>query len=272
MTYKAGMLAKKLTGKPLIVHAHSLEIDRSGENINPEVSHIEWEGLDSADLVVAVSHYTKGLIMKHYLIDEAKIEVVHNAVTRANIAKTYKIPALCVDQKLVLFLGRITYQKGPEYFVEAAKLVHDRLPEVRFVMGGSGDMLLNIVRRVGQLRMGAHFHFTGFMNRTEVEQLYALSDLYVMPSVSEPFGITPLEAMTSDVPVLISRQSGVSEVLNGALKVDYWDVNDMANKICAVLNYPILAEEVVKRCQQDLKHIKWENAAVHLNEIYARFA
>jgi glycosyltransferase involved in cell wall biosynthesis len=270
MTYPAGVLAKQMTGKPLIAHAHSLEYDRSGDNLNGQVAHIEWEGLSNADKVVAVSHYTKNLIVKHYNIDENKIEVVHNAVTRASFAKQFKVPELCRDEKLVLFLGRITFQKGPEYFVEAARLVLNKLPNTRFVMGGSGDMLLNIVRRVGQLRMGDHFHFTGFMNRQEIERIYAMSDLYCMPSVSEPFGITPLEAMTSDVPVLISRQSGVSEVLHGALKVDFWDVKEMANKICAILSYPVLAAEVVKRCQEDLKNIKWENAAQHLNDIYSQ--
>jgi glycosyltransferase involved in cell wall biosynthesis len=269
MTYPAGIMAKMASGKPLIAHVHSLDVDRSGPGAgNQEVAKIEQAGLDAADIIVAVSHYTKGLVMKHYGIPEEKIRVVHNAVTRNEAMVKYHVPELMKNEKRVLFLGRITYQKGPDYFIEAARQVLQIVPNTRFIMAGTGDMMLNLVRRVGQLRMGQHFHFTGFMQREAIEHMFALSDLYVMPSVSEPFGITPLEAMASDVPVLISRQSGVSEVLSGAVKVDYWDVNEMANKICAVLKYPALARQVVKNCQEDLKKIKWENAAHQLKAIY----
>ena len=268
MTYPAGILARQLTGKPLVAHIHATEADRSGTDMNSEVAHIEWAGLTAADKVVAVSHYTKSLIMRVYNIPEEKIEVVHNAVSRSEARNVYRVSRLCRDEKRVLFMGRVTFQKGPDYFVEAARLVLEKIPETRFIMAGSGDMLPRMVRRVARLRMGSRFHFTGFLKGQEVDRMYAISDLYVMPSVSEPFGIAPLEAMVYDVPVLMSRQSGVSEIISNALKVDFWDVREMANKICAVLTYPLLAAEMIKNCREELKTIRWENAADRLNAIY----
>ena len=268
MTYPAGMLVKQLTGKPLVAHIHALEHDRSGDNLNQTVADIEKAGMEAADRVVAVSHYTKQEVMAQYGIPEDKISVVHNAVSRNDIHKSVVIPERCRHEKRVLFMGRVTYQKGPDYFVEAAKLVLDRLPHTRFIMAGSGDMLPNMVRRVAHLRIGDRFHFTGFLRNGEVDRMYAMSDLYVMPSVSEPFGIAPLEAMAYDVPVLISRQSGVAEVVRNAIKVDFWDVREMANKICALLAYPLLAAEEVRNCREELKNIRWENAATKLRAIY----
>ena len=270
MTYPAGILVRKLTGKPLVAHIHALEHDRSGDNMNRDVAGIERAGLEAADRVVAVSHYTKRLVMRQYGIPGDKIEVVHNAVSRSEADRVYAVPERCAHEKRVLFMGRVTFQKGPDYFVEAAKLVLDRIPDVRFVMAGSGDMLPNMVRRVAQLRIGSHFHFTGFLKDEEVDHMYAVSDLYVMPSVSEPFGIAPLEAMAYDVPVLISRQSGVAEVVRNAIKVDFWDIREMANKICAILSYPFLAAEEVRNCREELKAIRWENVADRLNAIYAQ--
>lgn len=272
MTYPAGMVAKHLTGKPLVVHIHAMEADRSGQNLNEEVAGIERSGMEAADVVVAVSHYTRERVINLYGIDPDKVEVVHNAVTRKEAAEQMDLPPTLPGEKRVLFMGRITYQKGPDYFLEAAKLVHKRMPNVRFIMAGSGDMLSRMVRRVAQLRMGHRFHFTGFLKGPDVDRMYAHSDLYVMPSVSEPFGIAPLEAMAYDVPVLMSRQSGVSEVVVNALKVDFWDTREMANKICAVLAYPKLAEEMVCNCREELKNIRWENAANKLNIIYERCA
>ena len=270
MTYPAGVLVRELTGKPLVAHAHALEYDRSGDNVNAAIAHLERMGMEAADLVVAVSAYTRRSIMRHYGIPGDKIEVVHNAVERGDIDRTYPLPSLCKEEKRVLFMGRVTFQKGPDYFVEAARLVLDRLPNTRFIMAGSGDMLPNMVRRVAQLRMGSRFHFTGFLRDSDVDHMYAISDLYVMPSVSEPFGIAPLEAMACDVPVLVSRQSGVVEVLRNAIRVDFWDVREMANKICALLHYPILAAEEVRNCREELKDIRWENAAVKLRAAYDR--
>lgn len=268
MTYPAGMLAKQLTGRPLVTHIHALESDRSGHNVNQTIADLERAGMEAADKVIAVSHYTKELVMRDYGIPGDKIVVVHNAVARSDITGTYPLPPLCAHEKRVLFMGRITYQKGPDYFVEAARLVLDRLPHTRFIMAGSGDMLPNMVRRVGQLRMGSRFHFTGFLKNEDVDRMYAMSDVYVMPSVSEPFGIAPLEAMAYDVPVIVSRQSGVVEVLHNAIRVDFWDVREMANKICALLTYPVLAAEEVRNCREELKHIRWENAATKIRAVY----
>lgn len=268
MTYPAGILARALTGKPLVAHIHATEYDRSGTNINTELAELERAGLHAADRVIAVSHLTKAVIMERYGIPEAKIDVVHNAVARHDVDQTFTVPPRLRHEKRVLFLGRVTFQKGPEYFIEVAKRVLDRIKDVRFYMAGSGDMLPLIIRRAGQLGIGSRFHFAGFLRGAEVDRMFALSDLYVMPSVSEPFGITPLEAMLYDVPVLLSRQSGVSEVLTHALKADFWDIRDMADKICAVLQYPALASELVKNCREELKAIRWETVADQLNRIY----
>ncbi len=268
MTCPAGIVAKNLTGKPLIVHIHALESDRSGANLNTEVAAIERAGLEAADTIITVSHYTKNRITQLYGIDPQKISVVHNAVTQEESRAKFNIPHHDSREKYVLFMGRITFQKGPEYFVQAAKLVLSRMPHVRFIMAGSGDMLPRIVNMVAQMRMGSRFHFTGFLRGEEVDKMYAMSDLYVMPSVSEPFGIAPLEAMSYDTPVLISRQSGVAEVVQNALKVDFWDIRAMADKICAVLTHPRLASEMTKQCREELQHIRWENAATKLMDIY----
>lgn len=268
MTYPAGLLARALTGRPLVMHVHATEYDRGGENINTVVADIERAALHAADRVVAVSHLTKNVIMERYGVPEGKIEVVHNAVARHDVTHAYTTPPRLRHEKRVLFLGRVTFQKGPDYFIEAARMVLERMRDVRFYMAGSGDMLPNSIRRVGKLGMGSRFHFAGFLRGTEVDRMFALSDLYVMPSVSEPFGITPLEAMLYDVPVLLSRQSGVSEVLNHALKADFWDTRDMADKICAVLRYPCLATELVKNCREEMKSLRWSNVADQMNRIY----
>lgn len=270
MTYLAGMVVKALTGKPLVVHSHALEFDRSGDNVNPQVSHIEWAGLQAADRVVAVSHYTKNRIVQRYGVSPDKIDVVYNAVNRHTMPAGWQTEKPVQGEKRVLFMGRITFQKGPEYFIEAARMVLNRLPDVRFIMAGSGDMMSRMVRRVARLRMGRRFHFTGFLTGEDVDRMYASSDLYVMPSVSEPFGIAPLEAMLYDVPVIISRQSGVAEVVHNALKVDFWDVKQLANMICAVLTYEPLMNEMVKNCREELKTIRWERAADRLNGIYSQ--
>lgn len=270
MTYPAAMLAKAITGKPLIVHIHATEYDRSGENINDIVGGIERAGLHAADLVVAVSQLTRQTVIDRYGVPPEKVKVVYNAVMRPDIAQHYEVPERLKAEKRVLFLGRITFQKGPEYFIEAAKLVLEKIPNVRFFMAGSGDMLPQLVRRAGQLRIGHRFNFAGFLRGEQVDRMFALSDLYVMPSVSEPFGITPLEAMLYDVPVLVSKQSGVAEILKHALKADFWDVRDMADKICAVLNHPPLARDLVKNCREEMKNIRWGNAADQLLQLYSQ--
>jgi glycogen(starch) synthase len=269
MTVFAGLYAKEKSGKPLVLHIHSLEFDRSGKHVNQDIYYVERLGMVVADHIITVSHYTKNMIVKHYGINPDKISVVHNAVSRAEAGTMYHVEKN-PDKKIILFLGRITFQKGPDYFVEAAAKVLKKIPEVTFVMAGSGDMMPRMIERVAELGIGKNFHFTGFLQGTEVEQIFTMSDLYIMPSVSEPFGISPLEAMIYDVPVIISRQSGVAEILHHALKVDFWDVNEIANKIIAILKYPSLVAEIVEKSREELHTVRWETAAEKIIEVYQR--
>lgn len=266
LTYAAGIAAKKVSGKPLVIHVHATEFDRSGENVNRMVYDLERKGMLAADRVITVSNLTRNIVINKYGIDPAKVVTLHNAVdfqsyTDMNIERGVK-------EKVVTFLGRITYQKGPEYFIEAAKKVLKYYPNVRFVMAGSGDLLNRSIRRVAKLKMATRFHFTGFLKGQDVQKMFAQSDVYVMPSVSEPFGISPLEAMRSGVPTIISKQSGVAEVLKHAIKVDFWDVDAMADAIYALLAYPALPK-MAERCGMDeVNTLKWENAAFKLKQIY----
>lgn len=269
LTYLAGITAKMISGKPLVVHMHASEFDRSGENVNQAVYDIERKGLHMADKVVAVSHLTRNIIINRYGVDPDKVEVLHNAVDfsgKGHIPNAEKV----VPEKIVTFLGRITFQKGPEYFVEAAKKVLQHDPNVRFVMAGSGDMMNRMIRRVADLNIADRFHFTGFLRDNDVHAMFAQSDVYVMPSVSEPFGISPLEAMQSNVPVIISKQSGVTEVLRHAIKIDFWDVDAMADAMYGLINYEALSNYFKKHGQVEVNNLKWDNAAYVLKEIYLR--
>jgi len=269
MSVFAGLRAKSSSGKPLILHIHALEYDRSGENINRDIFEIERWGMSQADAVVAVSHYTKGRIVELYGIPAEKIFVVHNAVSRSEAQLSLKVVKIPV-RKIVLFLGRITFQKGPDYFVEAAARLLRKIPDLTFVMAGSGDMMIRMVERVAELGIGQHFHFTGFLRGEDVERMFAMSDLYVMPSVSEPFGISPLEAMMYDVPVILSKSSGVAEVLRHAPQVDFWDVDGLAEKMASLLSDPELARQVVEDCRTEMQRIHWDRAAEELESIYHR--
>jgi glycosyltransferase involved in cell wall biosynthesis len=271
MTFPAGIRAQCVSGKPLVAHVHSLEFDRSGENINADVYRLEKLGIQAADHIIAVSHYTRGVLIERYGADPDRITVVHNAVACGEAERIYHVPRQRAG-KVVLFLGRVTFQKGPDYFVEAAARVLQKVPDAVFVMAGAGDMLPRMIERVGQLRIGRHFHFTGFLRGAEVERMYAATDLYVMPSVAEPFGISPLEAMVYDIPVIVSRHAGVAEVLKHALKVDFWDIQDLANKIIAVLKYPALTREMLRNCRRELQAIRWDAAAEKIMAVYRRLA
>ncbi len=266
LTYYAGIAAKRVSGKPLVVHIHATEFDRSGEHINQSVYNIERAGMQAADKVIAVSNLTRNIVIEKYGISPEKVVTVHNAV---RFAGTHSAEVeRGVKDKVVTFLGRITYQKGPDYFVEAAAKVLKRLPNVRFVMAGSGDMMNHIIRRVAKLGIADRFHFTGFLKGDDVHKMFALSDVYVMPSVSEPFGISPLEAMKSNVPVIISKQSGVAEVLDYAVKVDYWDVDAMADAIYALVQYPALAKMFAQKGLKEVTGLKWDNAAAEVKKVY----
>ena len=266
LTYFAGIAAKRVSGKPLVVHMHATEFDRSGENINRRVYAIEKVGMQAADRVIAVSELTRRIVIGKYGIPAEKVVTVHNAVRFGESEDA--VPERAVKDKVVTFLGRITYQKGPDYFVEAAAKVLQRVSDVRFVMAGSGDLMNHVVRRVAQLGIADRFHFTGFLKGGEVQRMFRLSDVYVMPSVSEPFGISPLEAMRSGVPVIISRQSGVAEVLDYAIKVNYWDVDALADAIYGLLTYPALGRMFASKGLEEVTGLKWTNAAAKIKTVY----
>jgi glycogen synthase len=269
LTYLAGKEAKRISGKPLVVHMHATEYDRSGENVNTLVLDIEKEGMEAADTVIAVSHLTRQIVINRYGINPDKVITVHNGVEPSGKENDDQFKRY-LNEKIVTFLGRITFQKGPEYFIEAAYKVLQRDQNVRFVMAGSGDMLPKMIRRVARLGIANKFHFTGFLKGDDVDKMFALSDVYVMPSVSEPFGISPLEAMRSNVPVIISKQSGVAEVLKHAIKVDYWDIDAMADAIYALTHYDALPATFKKYGREEVDNIKWDQAGLKVKEVYQK--
>ncbi len=267
LTYNAGIAAKRLSGKPLVVHVHATSFDRSSDNnIDTRVYEIEKRGMEAADKVITVSDLTRNIVITKYGIDPAKVVTVHNAVDFSGRSEVKVEKG--VKDKVVTFLGRITFQKGPEYFIEAAAKVLKICDNVRFVMAGSGDMMNRSIRQVARLGISDRFHFTGFLRGNEVQKMFALSDVYVMPSVSEPFGISPLEAMRSGVPSVISRQSGAAEVLKYAFKVDFWDVDAMADEIYALLQYPALSQFASKFGYDEVNTLKWNNAAAKIKSVY----
>jgi len=267
LTYMAGIAAKRLSGKPLVVHVHATSFDRSSDNnIDTRVYDIEKRGMEAADRVITVSDLTRNIVITKYGIEPSKVVTVHNAVDFSGRSEIQVERG--VKEKVVTFLGRITFQKGPEYFIEAAAKVLKKCKNVRFVMAGSGDMMNRSIRQVARLGISDRFHFTGFLRGAEVQKMFALSDVYVMPSVSEPFGISPLEAMRSGVPSVISRQSGAAEVLKYAFKVDFWDVDAMADEIYALLQYPALADFASKYGYDEVNTLKWNNAAAKIKSVY----
>ena len=267
LTYYAGIAAQKVSGKPLVVHMHATEFDRTGDNVNTQVYDIERNGMMAADRVIAVSNLTRNVIIEKYGIDANKVFTVHNAIEPIEKPEMLDIKK-AVPEKVVTFLGRITFQKGPEYFIETAHRVLQKDRNVRFVMAGSGDMLNKMIRRVAQLKIADRFHFTGFLKGNDVDRMFALSDVFVMPSVSEPFGLVPLEAMRTNVPVVVSKQSGVAEVLKHAIKVDFWDVNGTADAIYGILHYQALTKMFTLYGKNEVDSLKWEYAAVKIMDVY----
>ena len=267
LTYYAGIAAKRVSGKPLVVHMHATSFDRSSsDNIDTRVYEIERTGMAAADRVIAVSNLTRNIVIEKYGIPAERVVTVHNAVRFAE--KETELPERGVTDKIVTFLGRITFQKGPDYFVEAAAKVLKRVPNVRFVMAGSGDMMNHVIRRVARLGIADRFHFTGFLKGDDVHKMFQLSDVYIMPSVSEPFGISPLEAMRANVPSIISKQSGVAEVLDYAVKVDYWDVDAMADAIYGLITYPALSKMFAQKGLEEVTNLKWNDAAKKVKQVY----
>lgn len=268
LTFPAGIKAKNVSGKPLVVHVHATDYDRSGGSANPEVFTIEKAGMEAADQIIAVSNHTKQIIVDKYSIDEAKITTVHNGVEPFRFNAKKYTPKIDKGRKTVTFLGRVTTQKGPQFFVDVAQKILARMTNVDFVMAGSGDLLESMKKRVNDLKLKPNFMFPGFLNCNEVRNTLKSSDVFIMPSVSEPFGICPLEAMYCRVPVIISKQSGVSEVIKHAIKVDFWDTDAMADAVYGILNRPVLNKILTKRGKNEVRKINWKTNALKVIHVY----
>jgi len=260
VTFPAGLAVAAEADKPLIVHVHSTEFDRSGEQVHGGVYDIERHGIQAATGIIAVSHFTSRILSERYGVASAKVRVVHNGVDRNTSSRAPRPGGN--GQRVVLFLGRITMQKGPEFFVAAAARLLQKVSNVSFVMAGWGDLAPRMIEQVAAMGLGRHVRFTGFLHGQDVERAYRMADVYVMPSVSEPFGLTALEAVKFGVPAIVSKNSGVAEVLlKGALKVDFWDIDEMANKIAAILSRPHLAKEMRRHGQAEISALTWDAAA-----------
>ncbi len=272
LSFKAGVEAKRVSGKPLIVHVHATEFDRSGGNINQEVYEIEKEGMKEADKVITVSNFTKNVVKEKYGIPDEKISVVHNGIEEGDyntsLASDSVLKLKRSGYNIVLFLGRITIQKGPDYFVKMAKKVLEYEPNTFFVVSGCGDMEGQVIREVLANSMSNRFIFTGFLRGQDLSAIYKAADIYIMPSVSEPFGLTPLESMIHKTPTLISKQAGVSEVISHALKSDFWDIDDMANKVVSVLRNKPLRKCLSENGCREARSINWGSAADSCINIY----
>ena len=269
LTYPAGIHAKNVTGKPLVIHVHATDFDRSRGNVNPTVFGIEKDGMVNADHIITVSNLTRRTVIEKYGIAPEKVTTVHNAVIPLD-QELLSIPRTVGKEKIITFLGRITMQKGPEYFVEAAAKVLQKTKNVRFVMAGSGDMMDAMIKLAAKRNIADRFHFTGFLRGKEVYNMLANSDVYVMPSVSEPFGISPLEAMEMGVPSIISKQSGCAEILNNVIKTDYWDIDAMADAMHALVSYPALHSELRDKGIEEIHNITWEKAGKKVIDIYKK--
>ena len=269
LTYPAGVHAKNVTGKPLVIHVHATDFDRSRGNVNPTVFGIEKDGMNNADHIITVSDLTRRTVIEKYGISPEKVTTVHNAVIPLD-DELLNLPRKERKEKVITFLGRITMQKGPEYFVEAAAKVLQKTKNVRFVMAGSGDMMDAMIRLAAKRGIADRFHFTGFLRGKQVYEMLAESDVYVMPSVSEPFGISPLEAMEMGVPSIISIQSGCAEILTNVIKTDYWDIDAMADAMHSLISYPALHHELRDRGIEEIHGITWEKAGKKVIDIYQK--
>lgn len=273
LTYPAGIHAKNVSGKPLVIHVHATDFDRSRGHVNPTVYGIEKDGMDHADCIMCVSELTRQTVINHYHQDPAKCITMHNAVYPLSQDILDMVEEKRKDhqqrkEKIVTFLGRITMQKGPEYFVEAASLVLQRTHNIRFCMAGSGDMMNDMINLVASRGIADRFHFPGFMRGKQVYEAFADSDVYVMPSVSEPFGISPLEAMQCGVPSIISKQSGCAEILDKCIKTDYWDINAMADAMYSLCTNESLHEYLKIEGKNEVAQITWEKVGKRIYNVY----
>jgi len=270
MTFPAGMRIAAATGKPLIVQVHSTEFDRSGENVDQRIYEIERRGMHAATRVICVSHLTRKICEHRYGLEASKTHVVYNGIDTTHAVIPEPGVGITKRDKIVLFLGRLTFQKGPEYFVNAAKKVLQKVKDVKFIIAGHGDMTQKTVELAASMGIGHRVLFSGFLRGNDVDRMFQMADVYVMPSISEPFGIAPLEAIRHDVPVIISKNSGVAEVLKHALKVDFWDIDEMANKIIAVLSHPPLSRTLREHADFEVRGLTWEGAAEKCIGVYAK--
>lgn len=270
LTVLAGISAKKISGKPLVFHIHALEQDRSPNQQDNNACAIEKRGLEEADIVIAVSYYTKKRIIQEYQIPAEKIQVVYNGHPGAVLydINDYSLPK---ENYKILFLGRVTEQKGPYYFIKAAEKILSLRRDIEFIIAGEGDQLPYVIETCARLGLASHVHFTGFLDQDEVRSFYQISDVYVMPSVSEPFGIVCLEAIANNLPVILSKQSGVAEVLTHALKVDFWDIDQLAENIMALVDYPALQKEMLPHAKRQLSALTWDVAAQKIITIYQQW-
>lgn len=271
LTFPAGIHAKKVSGKPLCIHIHATDFDRSGGKVNPTVYAIEKDGMDNADCIMCVSELTRQIVIKHYYQNPDKVFTVHNAVypLREEVANMPR-PSHKGKEKIVTFLGRITMQKGPEYFIEAANMVLQRTRNVRFCMAGSGDMMNQMIMLAAERGIADRFHFPGFMKGNQVYECLKTSDVYVMPSVSEPFGISPLEAMQCGTPTIISKQSGCAEILHNCIKLDYWDIEAMADAIYSICHNESLFNYLAEEGIREVNNITWEKVGTLIRKLYLR--
>lgn len=273
LSYPAGIAAKRASGKPLVMHVHATEYDRTGGN-RPDwrILEIEKEGFLAADLVIAVSGFVRDAVISRYGISPEKVVVCHNGIDPREPFYS-ALPALKrAGRKIVLFVGRLTLQKGPDYFLRAARLVLAHEPKALFVVAGSGDMERRLIEDSALLGLRDRVIFTGFLRGYDLDRLYHLADVFVMPSVSEPFGLTALEAAQAGVPAVISRQSGVKEVMKHALLADFWDIRALAERILGLLRYAPLREMMRVSAQKETENITWDRAAETLLHLYGRFA
>jgi len=273
LSFPAGIMAKNVSGKPLVVHIHATEFDRAGDNPNPFVFAIEKIGMEKADAIIAISNFTKNKIVENYGIEPSKVSVVYNAINQNYFDQTLSGPNQLFElkkagKKIVLFVGRITLQKGPDYFLKAAQKVLQFNKNVVFVVAGTGDMERQIIEMAAAMGIADKFLFAGFLKGEDLKKAYTAADLFVLPSVSEPFGLVALESLTLKTPILVSKQSGVSEVIQNALKTDFWDTDEMANKILACLTYQGLGTTLQEESFREMEKLSWEKSAQKCIDIY----
>lgn len=267
MTYPAAMQAAKFSRKPWIAHVHATEFDRTGGFLDNRIAEIEYEGLNNADQVIAVSAYEKEMVIKHYGVPRSNIAVVHNGIDMLEF-QPMDIRRVFPNDKIVLFVGRLTFQKGVDYLLKAAKQALEKLPNTVFVIAGSGDMEQRLIMQAAYMGIGQRIIFTGFVTGQKLKTLYSMADLFIMPSVSEPYGLVALEAIASGTPTIISKQSGVGETLPSVFKVDFWDTTLMADQMAYLLSHPDQARDITKKARGEAEKRSWNQAATEVLSVY----